>query len=50
MLPPDKFVDIDEARKSLQVLKSFDFDDLLLGDGECILGEGKKTLEKFLGQ
>jgi len=50
MLPPDKFVDIDEARKSLQVLKSFDFDDLLLGDGECILGEGKKTLEKFLSQ
>ena len=50
MLPPDKFVDIDEARKSLRVLKSFDFDDLLLGDGECILGEGKKTLEKFLGQ
>ena len=50
MLPPDKFVDIDEARKSLQVLKSFDFDDLLLGDGECIFGEGKKTLEKFLSQ
>ena len=50
MLPPDKFVDIDEARKSLQVLKSFNFDDLLLGDGECILCEGKKTLEKFLSQ
>ena len=50
MLPPDKFVDIDEARKSLQVLKSFDFDDLLLGDGECIFGKGKKTLEKFLSQ
>ena len=50
MLPPDKFVDIDEARKSLQVLKSFDFDDLLLGDGECILGEGKKILEQFLSQ
>ena len=50
MLPPDKFVDIDEAKKSLQVLKSFDFDDLLLGDGECILGEGKKILEKFLSQ
>jgi glyoxylase-like metal-dependent hydrolase (beta-lactamase superfamily II) len=48
MLPPEKFVDIDEARKSLQVLRSFDFDDLLLGDGECILGEGKETLEEFL--
>ena len=48
MLPPEKFVDIDEARKSLQVLRSFDFDDLLLGDGECILGKGKETLEEFL--
>ena len=46
----DPTKDIDEAKKSLQVLKSFDFDDLLLGDGECILGEGKKTLEKFLSQ
>ena len=44
MLPPDKFVDIDEARKSLQVLKSFDFDDLLLGDGEYILGKGKRNV------
>jgi len=48
MLPPEKFVDIDEARKSLQVLRSFDFDDLLLGDGECILDKGKETLEEFL--
>jgi glyoxylase-like metal-dependent hydrolase (beta-lactamase superfamily II) len=48
MLPPDKFVDINEARKSLHVLGGFDFDCLLLGDGECILGAGKKTFEDFL--
>ena len=48
MLPPEKFVDINEARKSLLVLGDFDFDCLLLGDGECILGVGKKTFEDFL--
>ena len=48
MLPPEKFADIDEARKSLQVLRGFEFNDLLLGDGECILGKGKETLEEFL--
>jgi glyoxylase-like metal-dependent hydrolase (beta-lactamase superfamily II) len=48
MLPPDKFVDINEARKSLHVLGGFDFDCLLLGDGECILGVGKKIFEDFL--
>ena len=48
MLPPEKFVDINEARKSLHVLGDFDFDCLLLGDGESILGAGKKTFENFL--
>ena len=50
MLPPDKFRDIENARKSLHILKNFDFEDLLLGDGECILGKGKKILEDFLNQ
>lgn len=50
LLPPEKFADINEARKSLQVLKNYDFDNLLLGDGESILGKGKAALEEFLGQ
>jgi len=50
MLPSDKFLDIGEAKKSLQILKNFDFDDLLLGDGECILCNGKKIFEEFLNQ
>ena len=49
LLSPEKFVDINAARKSLVVLKSYDFDDLLLGDGEAILGTGKEALEKLLG-
>ena len=50
LIPPDKFADINEARKSLQVLRNFDFDDLLLGDGESILVKGKEALEEFLSQ
>ena len=49
LLPSEKFVDINAARKSLRVLKNYEFDDLLLGDGEAILGKGKEALEKLLG-
>ena len=48
LLPPEKFVNISEARKSLQVLRNLHFEDLLLGDGEAILGKGKEALEAFL--
>ena len=50
MLPPEKFADINKAKNSLQVLKNFDFDNILLGDGECIIGKGKKVFEIFLNQ
>ena len=48
LLPPEMFSDINLAVKSLKVLSDYDFDDLLLGDGESIIGNGKKALEKFL--
>ena len=48
LLPPEMFSDINLAVKSLKVLSNYDFDDLLLGDGESIIGNGKKALEKFL--
>ena len=47
MLPPEKFVNINEAKKSLHVLKNFDFDSLLLGDGEIHMSEGKKIFADF---
>jgi len=50
MLPSEKFKDIDKARKSLHILKNYDFEDLLLGDGEYVLGKGKKVFEEFLNQ
>jgi len=48
LLPPEMFSDINLAVKSLKVLSDYDFDDLLLGDGESIIGNGKKALEKFI--
>jgi glyoxylase-like metal-dependent hydrolase (beta-lactamase superfamily II) len=48
LLPPEMFSDINLAVKSLNVLSGYDFDDLLLGDGESIIGNGKKALEKFI--
>ena len=48
LLPPEMFSDINLAVKSLKVLSGYDFDDLLLGDGESIIGNGKKALEKFI--
>ena len=48
LLPPEMFSDINLAVKSLKVLSGYDFDDLLLGDGESIIGNGKKALEKIL--
>lgn len=48
-LPADKFADIDKAKESLNVLKDYDIEDLLLGDGEPIQGGAKEKLEEFLG-
>ena len=47
LLPPEKYKDIDKAKEALKVLKSYDFDDLFLGDGEPVQGGTKKLLETF---
>ena len=47
LLPPDKYKDINKAKEALKVLELYDFDDLLLGDGEPIQGGAKKLLETF---
>ncbi|MCF8721269.1 MBL fold metallo-hydrolase [Nitrospina gracilis] len=46
-LPPDKFDDITKAREGLKVLLNYEFDDLLLGDGEPIRGNARQTLDVF---
>ena len=49
MLPPDKFKDSAKAKSGLKVLLNFEFDTLLLGDGESILTGGKSAVATFLG-
>lgn len=49
MLPDEKFKDPKKAREGLRALLNFDFDSLLLGDGESILTGGREALSKFLG-
>ena len=46
-LPPDKFKDIQKAKEALKTLRSLDFDDLFLGDGESIQGDAKNRLNAF---
>ena len=48
LLPAEKYPDIHQAKEALKVLKSYNFDCLLLGDGEPILEGAKKKLEEFL--
>ena len=47
LLPPEKYKDIHKAKEALKVLKSYNFDDMFLGDGEPIQGGAKKLLEAF---
>ncbi len=49
MLPPDKFKDFAKAKLGLKELLNFEFDTLLLGDGEVILTDAKSAVANFLG-
>jgi glyoxylase-like metal-dependent hydrolase (beta-lactamase superfamily II) len=48
MLPDEKFKDPKLARQGLKVLRQFDFDKLLVGDGTSILNDAKAVFENFL--
>ncbi|QPJ64679.1 MAG: hypothetical protein G3M78_04445 [Candidatus Nitrohelix vancouverensis] len=47
-LPADKFKDIAKACAGLRVLLEYDFEALLLGDGEPIVTGGRQALSEFL--
>ncbi|MBI5427349.1 MAG: hypothetical protein HZA02_03625 [Nitrospinae bacterium] len=49
LLPPDKYKDITLAKKSLGVLRKYEFDTLLVGDGTSILKDADLCVEEFLG-
>ena len=48
MLPPEKFEDPAMAKVGLNRLLEYDFDMLLLGDGDSILTNAHQTLKNFL--
>ncbi|MBI4382424.1 MAG: hypothetical protein HY579_00140 [Nitrospinae bacterium] len=49
LLPPDKYKDAALAKKSLGVLRKYEFDTLLVGDGTSILKDADLCVEDFLG-
>ena len=48
MLPPDKYKDLELAKKGLNKLLDFEFQSLLVGDGISILNDAKKEVKSFL--
>ncbi|WNM63214.1 hypothetical protein [Candidatus Nitrospira neomarina] len=48
LLPPEKYVDIVQARDSLRRLLKYTFDSLLVGDGTSLLTGAKPALEQLL--
>jgi glyoxylase-like metal-dependent hydrolase (beta-lactamase superfamily II) len=47
-VPADKQDDPALLRRSLQLLRGFDFDELLVGDGEPVLGDAKTAVVNWL--
>ena len=48
MLPPDKYRDPKLAKKGLSKLMDYEFESLLVGDGEPILKDAKEVVKVFL--
>ena len=48
MLPPDKYRDPKLAKKGLSKLLDYEYESLLVGDGEPILKNGKEAVKIFL--
>ena len=48
MLPPDKYRDLKLAKKGLSKLLDYEFESLLVGDGEPILKDAKEAVKVFL--
>lgn len=50
LLPKEKYKDSQMAKESIRVLLDFDYDTVLVGDGECVLEGGKAAVERFLNR
>ena len=50
MLPDEKYADVQSARDGIKILLNYDFDILLLGDGNSILEGAKTVVSNFSNQ
>ncbi len=50
MLPEEKFKDSRKAKESIRVLLDFDYDSVLVGDGESVLEDGKGAIKRLLSR
>ena len=50
LLPDEKYADVKRARDGIKILLNYDFDILLLGDGDSILGGAKTVVSNFCNQ
>ena len=48
LLPMDKYQNPQRAKQSIRVLLDYDFDTVLVGDGESVLEGGKEAVSRFL--
>ena len=48
LLPPDKYINIEKAKKGIHVLDKLNFESILLADGDPILSNGKEAVNNFL--
>jgi glyoxylase-like metal-dependent hydrolase (beta-lactamase superfamily II) len=48
MLPSEKYKDFTKAKAGLKELLKYEFETLLVGDGESILKDAKEAVVKFL--
>lgn len=49
-VPPEKQDDPAELKRSLELLRTYDFDHLLVGDGDPLLGDAKSAVVAFLNK
>jgi glyoxylase-like metal-dependent hydrolase (beta-lactamase superfamily II) len=50
MLPKEKYKDSQMAKESIRILLDFDYDTVLVGDGESVLEDGKGAIRRFLSR
>ena len=48
MMPPDKYRDLELAKRGLNKILDFEFQSLLVGDGASILNDAKREVKSFL--